>query len=283
MPKMLLQFLLTTSCRQRRCLGLRLMNFFIAESFVSSLARLSNGEQKAVKTTAFDLQINPDSPGLSLHKLDRAKDKNFWSVRASSDIRLIVHRTDASFVLCYADHHDAAYQWAERRKLETHPKTGLTQLVEIRETVKGVVAPASMKTSTPPDLIERSAARQLLFAGLPDDYLLDCGVPLDWLDDVKAATEDSFLPLAEHLPAEASDALLELATGNQRKKCFGRRHAQSALVSAASLEINRAWRYPHSSRELRLVATSHDLERALDAPWDEWGPDFEAVVVESGL
>ena len=27
-------------------------------------------------------------------------------------------------MLCYVDHHDNAYQWAERRKLETHPKTG---------------------------------------------------------------------------------------------------------------------------------------------------------------
>jgi hypothetical protein len=32
------------------------------------------------------------------------------------------------------DHHDKAYDWAERRKLETHPTTGAAQLVEIRET-----------------------------------------------------------------------------------------------------------------------------------------------------
>ncbi len=29
----------------------------------------------------------------------------------------------------YTDHHDPAYRWAERRKLETHPKPGAAQLL----------------------------------------------------------------------------------------------------------------------------------------------------------
>ena len=97
------------------------MTFLIADTFTDSLARLTGDEQKAVKTTAFDLQMDPSAPGLSFHKLDKAKDKRFWSVRVSSDIRLIVHSTDTSLLLCYVDHHDRAYAWAERRKLETHP------------------------------------------------------------------------------------------------------------------------------------------------------------------
>ena len=112
------------------------MAFLIADTFTDSLARLTGDEQKAVKTTAFDLQLDPTNPGMQFHKLDKAKDKNFWSVRVSSDIRLIVHRNDGSLLLCYVDHHDQAYHWAERRKLQTHPKTGAAQLVEIRETVQ---------------------------------------------------------------------------------------------------------------------------------------------------
>lgn len=64
------------------------MTFLIAESFTDSLARLTGDEQKAVKTTAFDLQMDSSAPGLSFHKLDKAKDKRFWSVRVNSDIRL---------------------------------------------------------------------------------------------------------------------------------------------------------------------------------------------------
>ncbi len=34
-----------------------------------------------------------------MHKIDRAKDKCFWSVRVSREIRLIVHRTDSNVLL----------------------------------------------------------------------------------------------------------------------------------------------------------------------------------------
>lgn len=61
------------------------MHFRIADTFQSSLARLTGDEQKAVKITVFDLQANPASPGMSFHKLDKAKDKNFWSVRINAE------------------------------------------------------------------------------------------------------------------------------------------------------------------------------------------------------
>ena len=86
------------------------MQFLIADTFTDSLAKLTGEEQKTIKTTAFDLQMNPENPGLKFHKLAKAKDKNFWSIRVSSDIRLIVHKTSESLLLCYVDHHDAAYQ-----------------------------------------------------------------------------------------------------------------------------------------------------------------------------
>lgn len=38
------------------------MEFRIADTFTESLARLTNEEQKAVKMTAFDLQLDPSSP-----------------------------------------------------------------------------------------------------------------------------------------------------------------------------------------------------------------------------
>jgi len=67
------------------------MNFLIADTFTDSLARLTGDEQKAVKSTAFDLQIDPASPGMSFHKLDKAKDKNFWSVRGATPAPCRLH------------------------------------------------------------------------------------------------------------------------------------------------------------------------------------------------
>ena len=42
-----------------------MMQFRIADTFTSSLTRLNAQEQKAVKMTAFDLQMDPSAPGLS--------------------------------------------------------------------------------------------------------------------------------------------------------------------------------------------------------------------------
>src|SRR5437667_5030404 len=119
----------------------RNVEFRIADTFTASLARLSGAEQKAAKTTAFDLQLNLSSPGLRFHRLDRPRDPNFWSVRANDDIRLIVHRTETSLLLCYVGHHDAAYAWAERRRIERHPTTGAAQLVELPQLVGPAMDP----------------------------------------------------------------------------------------------------------------------------------------------
>jgi hypothetical protein len=225
------------------------MDFRIADTFTDSLARLTGEEQKAAKMTAFDLQLNPANPGMSFHKLDKAKDKNFWSVRVSSDIRIIVHRGDSSLLLCYVDHHDKAYAWAERRKLETHPKTGAAQLVEIRETVQEILVPV---------YVQQKLDAVLLFSGVSDDELLSYGVPPEWLVDVKQATENSLLTLTDHLPAEASEALLELATG-------GKPRILDFLADQKS-----PFDHPDAQRRFRVMADVEELQRALDCPWEKW-------------
>ena len=112
-----------------------------------SLDKLTGDEQKAAKTTAFDLQMNPAHPGLNFHKINASKDHNFRSVRVSRDLRLIVHQTRDNLLLCYVGHHDDAYRWAERRKIETHPKTGAAQLVEVRERVQEIRYHATSRKS----------------------------------------------------------------------------------------------------------------------------------------
>ena len=231
------------------------MDFRIADTFTDSLARLTGDEQKAVKTTAFDLQMNPASPGLSFHKLAKAKDKNFWSLRVGSDIRLIVHKTEGSLLLCYVNHHDKAYDWAERRKLETHPKTGAAQWVEIRETVKEVVVPTYVQAEPP---VPKQTPKPTLFADKSDDELLGYGVPAEWLNDVRQATEDSLLLLADRLPAEAAEALLELATGGKPR------------VSQPAAPLTNPFDHPDAQRRFRVMTNVEELQRALDFPWEKW-------------
>jgi mRNA-degrading endonuclease RelE of RelBE toxin-antitoxin system len=97
------------------------MAFLLADSFQSSLDKLSGEEQKAAKLAAFELQINPANPGLQCHRHDNIRDKNFWSARASRDLRLIFHRVESSLMLCYIDHHVPTYDWASRARSKPIP------------------------------------------------------------------------------------------------------------------------------------------------------------------
>jgi hypothetical protein len=97
-----------------------------------------------------------------------------------------------------------------------------------------------------------------LFADKSDDELLGYGVPPEWLDDVRKADEDSLLLLADHLPAEAAEALLELATGGTPR------------VAAPALPARSPFDHPDAQRRFRVMTNVEELERALDFPWERW-------------
>ena len=231
------------------------MRFRIADSFTRALGKLNGREQSAVKITVFDLQQDPSAPGLRFHRIDRSRDPNFWSVRASRDIRVIVHRSAGSFLVCYAGHHDDAYGWAERRRIETHPRTGAAQIVEVRERVEEIAVrgePQPAATDTPAPLVPP------LFSRLSKDDLLGVGVPEDWVDDVRNASEDRFFDLADHIPAEAAEALLDYAaTGLLR-------NPGAAAPGAGPFD------HPDAQRRFRVLDDVEELERALAFPWDRW-------------
>ena len=245
------------------------MEFRIADTFTDSLARLTGEEQKAAKTTAFDLQVNPSHPGLSVHKLDKCRDRNFLSVRVSRDIRLIVHKTAGSLLLCYVDHHDKAYSWAERRRLEVHPKTGAAQLVEIRETVEEIRVPRFVEAVQP------AVPAKPLFDRVSNEDLFGFGVPIDWIDTVRGATEDSILGIVDHLPSEAAEALLELATGGTPRMAspnleFDWDAGPSAMSAEVAAPEVAAFSHPDAQRRFRTIESVGELEQALEFPWDKW-------------
>ena len=74
----------------------------------------------------------------------------------------------------------------------------------MRETVQEILVPK---------YVDVAAAKPRLFANVSKDDLLGYGVPAELLDDVRNTDEDTLLELADHLPGEAAEALLNLATG----------------------------------------------------------------------
>jgi hypothetical protein len=249
------------------------VNFLIAETFTASFNRLSSLDKKAVKASVFDLQMDPAGNGLQLHRIDKSKDPDFWSARVNRDVRLIVHKTGDSVLVAYVGHHDDAYAWAERRRIEAHPRTGAIQIVEVRERVEDVAPPATFDFVFPKPATGKQVetVEPGLFSSLDDDALLSIGVPADWIADVRAANEDGFFVLVGHLPAEASEALLE--------------YAATGKLAAPAPTAADPFTHPDALRRIRPIADQEELEQALAFPWEKWGvflhPSQRALVERS--
>lgn len=231
------------------------MQFHIAESFTAALARLTGQEQKQAKTAAFDLQLNPAQTGLQMHRLTNSRDPNFWSVRVNQDIRIIIHKTEASFMLAYVDHHDKAYAWAERRRIEAHPRTGAIQIVEVHERIEEI-GPLFSSPAEAPAMQPAPVAKPAIFAPLSEDALMNVGVPADWIADVRTWTEERFYEMGDRLPAEASEALLDYAATGQLPP------PQPATADPFA--------HPDTLRRVQTITSEEELRLALDFPWDKW-------------
>src|SRR5262245_29359255 len=134
----------------------------LTPSFQKSLARLTRQEQNLVHQTVMQFWMNPDAPGHRLHPLDM-RERRFHSISPNMNLRVIVFRDGDRHVLMYVDHHDAAYRWAERRAVATHPVTGSAQVVEFEEVVRAELPPPSRTPQRP--------SMSPLFAAESDDYL----------------------------------------------------------------------------------------------------------------
>ena len=70
-----------------------MMDFRIADTFTASLARLTGDEQKAVKTTAFDLQLNPVPASNSTRAAHEFMRRALAAARDQPILKLAISRT----------------------------------------------------------------------------------------------------------------------------------------------------------------------------------------------
>lgn len=224
------------------------MTLIYASSFTDALTRLTKQEAGAAALCALELQQDPTGNGKQMHRVEKAVDAGFWSVRVNRDLRLIVHRAGDTLLLAYAGHHDDAYRWAERKRLVPHERTGAMQFVEV-----AVVAP----TTEPVAAVPKVAAKKP-FSHLGDDSLLDVGVPRDWLQPVRETTEDELFELLEKLPAEAAEALLDVATGGRIEDHI------------APKVTGDPFTHPDAQRRFRTIDNVDELRAALEQPFEKW-------------
>ena len=233
------------------------MTPILASTFNEALTKLSQAEAGAAMQAAIRYSSDPAGNGLQMHRIDKAD--GFWSLRASKDIRVILHKDGDTTTLAYVDHHDDAYAWAERKRIVPHERTGAMQIVEVAE-----------RAAEPQRVHENNSSRRHLaaapelavqpFWALTDDDMLDVGVPREWLDRVRETAEDDIHALTAKLPAEAAEALEDFATGGRLED-----HVAAPVEAGAD-----PFTHPDAQRRFRVLDNFEELQAALDAPFATW-------------
>ena len=115
------------------------------------------------------------------------------------------------------------------------------------------------------------------------------GVPAEWVDEVRAATEDTLFDVLPHLPQEAQECLLKLAVGERPQP---RIHEVSFAISTPTAGPSQTsksappapdpFAHPDAQRRFLVLKNIDELQRALDYPWEKWSvflhPDQRQLV-----
>ncbi|MGR3274618.1 3'-5' exonuclease [Acaryochloris marina NIES-2412] len=221
------------------------MPVLIDQSLPIAVSRLEAKDAKRVWKFLSKFLEDPSHPSLSLERVTKTKNENLWSARISQELRAIVHKEGETWTILHADHHDAAYQWASRKQIARHSKTGVLQIVESPEVVEQQV----------PNFTTVNLELPSLFDGHEEDYLVSLGVPDNWLPTLhKIKSEEMLLDVVFDLPEDVGDRLLNLAAGELVTPPIPWSPEQSG----------------YSQRRFFILDDNADLMRMLEAPLETW-------------
>ena len=226
------------------------MQVVLDKGFMEKLIELNKAdERKAAQHSVRKFVNDPSNPGLSLERLRDVRDRNLWSMRVGRDVRIILHRSKEAWLVLYVAHHDDAYRWAGRVKVDRHPATGGLQIVHTEEVYREVV----LKHAPP------ITEDEPLFAHHEDGYLLSLGIPREALPTARGLrTEEALLGLCGSLPEDVAERLVSLYLGEDPAS------PEPVAPEESPLET------PDAQRHLFPIEDEEELERALSAPWDQW-------------
>jgi hypothetical protein len=150
-------------------------------SWSASVARLGSNDMAQVEDAVEKYVMNPTSPGLNRERI-RDTRVALFSIRASDDLRILVHKTGALEVLLEAGHHDDVYERAKRMKTVRLGDRGGLRYVVLRGRAE------SPQVDTTGYGAESDGGGPLL-DHWSDEELAAAGVPTELLPQVRAVSE----------------------------------------------------------------------------------------------
>ena len=250
----------------------------LAQDFLANLATLSSSVQGKILKWALRFQSDPTSVGINYESIKGAREKNLKSVRIDQDWRGIVFKplTGDVYVLMYVDHHDAAYRWAEGRRVAVNPATGALQVFAVETVVEPALeqaryAAAHALVHSPAQHAPEPAVKAVaLYATLSDAELLSIGTPEELLGQVRSIHSESELDAMQpFLPVEAYEGLFLIAAGDTISDVLASRETRvDKTVDTA--DFATAIETAESQARFVVVADEETMAAILNSPLAQW-------------
>ena len=248
----------------------------LAQDFLANLATLTSTVQGKVLKWALRFQTDPTANGINYEPINRARDKNLKSVRIDQDWRGIVFKPPAGdiYVLMYVDRHDAAYKWAEGRRVAVNPATGALQVFAVESLVEPALEQArhavAAKSTEQPSAPEQTKVAAPIFAALSDQDLLSIGTPEELLAQVRRIRSEAELDaLQGFLPVEAYEGLFLIAAGDSVSEVLTSRETRIAQP-VDTTDFAGAIETAESQSRFVVVADEETMAAMLNAPLAQW-------------
>ena len=250
----------------------------LSQDFLMNLATLTSSVQGKVLKWALRFQSDPTSVGINYEPINGARDKNLKSVRIDQDWRGIVFKPPAGdvYVLMYVDHHDAAYKWAEGRRVAVNPTTGALQVFAVESLVEPALELArqataqSVEAHLPGLAVMPASKKSPLFSLLSDQELLSIGTPEGLLTQVRCINSESELDALQGLlPVEAYEGLFLIAAGDSVSEVLVSRETRVDRPIDTT-DFATAIETAESQSRFVVVVDEETMAAMLNSPLSQW-------------
>ncbi len=234
-----------------------------SEKYFESLLKLTPKEQSQANKSVMLFQQDPQHGGLHYEKLTAFKDGKLRSIRANQDVRIILAAAakEDLYLMLYVDHHEPAYNWAAKRKIEINPNTGSLQVFTVEE-----------QSLTAPRTPAREPGRPGLFDALRERQLLQLGVPEDALSLVRSMTIEADLETArinDQIPSDAYEGLFMLMAGASFDEAYN--EVVPALPENIDTDdFGTALALPASRASFTVAENEQALQNVLNQSIEKW-------------
>ena len=234
---------------------------FLTDNLFDSLQSLPNKDLGRVFKTIQQIKKNPSNPGLKLHRIVESPDDHFWTVRVSNDARIVLYKKENLILICHADKHDEAYEWAKRRRVSSDTKSNSAKIVSLDEyETKKRKKPPFFKQNNNVDVKDNKAEElakepELLFKDHKDEEFLNIGFDAPELSLIRTISSEEDLHSLEPSFSESKfDKLISLYLDIEPQD-----------ESFESFEDNE-----ETQNELIEFTDTQDIKSALSQPWEQW-------------